>query len=504
MLLCLFMIPDALLSPAAADWLYPDWDHRLSVDVTCGDHERSSYPVVLELQLGARLAGGQHLDANSVRVVETLPDGTPVATDLYGAPAECVFQYDPTRETTAWVMSGTTALGQTRHFDVYFDAVENGPKLAPDVTTPPRFLNGNRKALAITGWGHPNGGYGLQNLMRFGSPTDVPGVDGWNPPGWEIEVISDWDLIGGTSAPYIDLINLDDYGLIVWDNCSSFGPTRDSDILVDFLDQGGKIIIGDNGVQWTQEGYSGLPPAPWPNGSALERHELLRDYFPAEYWIHMPYNTSRSGYGARDGFPTEYAPRYPMSELNDPNADPAYPWHLTTDYLHEAVDYDNPDWFEYVPGLRPDEDPNWVWMRHPDGPEFSDLDWEGDWSLGYFYWWVMHTDIWSVTYSGCEPWMVDEMGYTRSIAEGWNVLNGAPFHDMIRHFDVSSPGDLQTVFEHGYCQYLLGAMDFYGMADAPDIDYAQLPDDDSPEPATWVLLACTGMAGFFARRKRVS
>lgn len=113
---------------------YADWNAEVSLEFAAGDYDRTDYPVVLDLDLGAALKSAGisgSYDSNSLRVIEVAGDGS--------VKAELPSQYDAfdMEGTTqvAFQIPGNTPAGTVRSFVVYFDSTANGRKHEPEYQT---------------------------------------------------------------------------------------------------------------------------------------------------------------------------------------------------------------------------------------------------------------------------------------------------------------------------------------------------------------------------------
>ena len=127
LLLFAFLAPLAFASDEWHDW---NWHYRVRADVNGSGFAREDWiveqPINFSALLGS-LAPGQHLDPDSIRVIEY--DGTTPAD-------EAVSQFDPDSPGSwsgeiLWRIDGTFGAADTRAYYIYFDTLENGPKPAP-------------------------------------------------------------------------------------------------------------------------------------------------------------------------------------------------------------------------------------------------------------------------------------------------------------------------------------------------------------------------------------
>ena len=117
--------------PLLDDWWDTQWNYRTSVDVGADGMARTDALARVDVDFTATLSSlgvSGTFDTSSLRVVEVDDSGAPID-------ASAAFQFDPTADFdattnasgTLWILlSGQTASGQIRSFDVYFDTVGKG------------------------------------------------------------------------------------------------------------------------------------------------------------------------------------------------------------------------------------------------------------------------------------------------------------------------------------------------------------------------------------------
>lgn len=106
----------------SSEWWNQDWHYRIKVDVCSGNFERKSEPVELIIDFESLfflwgIPGS--LDINSVRVV-----------DHSESPTEVLSQYEPFSGEVIW-LTGSMEAWSSKTYYVYFDTLENSPKLPP-------------------------------------------------------------------------------------------------------------------------------------------------------------------------------------------------------------------------------------------------------------------------------------------------------------------------------------------------------------------------------------
>ncbi|MCA9928598.1 MAG: cadherin-like domain-containing protein [Anaerolineales bacterium] len=124
LLISLFWLGTAVsAAPTAADWAFPDRSYRMPVTVQANGYARADKVAELDVDFGQRLTAlgeAGSFAENSVRVAEVdasgtvLDDAVPFQFDNGSAP-------DTATGTLVFLLTGTTAAGETRYYQVYFD-----------------------------------------------------------------------------------------------------------------------------------------------------------------------------------------------------------------------------------------------------------------------------------------------------------------------------------------------------------------------------------------------
>lgn len=131
LLLLLLALTSAAPGHAAPHWVFSDRDYRLPVTIEANGFARTDKVVEIAVDFAALLAdlgASGAFQEDSLRVVETTSDGQAIDTEV-------PFQFDNGSTlhnpvgTLVFLMKATTAAGQTRYFDLYFDTA--GPFTPP-------------------------------------------------------------------------------------------------------------------------------------------------------------------------------------------------------------------------------------------------------------------------------------------------------------------------------------------------------------------------------------
>ena len=109
-----------------------NWHYKVPVIVDTGDYNRTDCVLSQTINISREIGGFGTFDENSVRVIETLEDGTP----QYESVSQGRWVNKDNLDVT-WLMNGTTPANTQRYYSIYFDIQENGIKNA---TTYPGYV----------------------------------------------------------------------------------------------------------------------------------------------------------------------------------------------------------------------------------------------------------------------------------------------------------------------------------------------------------------------------
>lgn len=123
----------AIAKTAVSTWVYSDRSYRLAVTVQANGFERLNKVVELPIDFSEQLTNlgaSDNFDESSLRVAEVTADGNLLHDEV-------PFQFDngefinEPNGTLLWLMDGSTAVNESRHYQIYFDSVGTYTPPAP-------------------------------------------------------------------------------------------------------------------------------------------------------------------------------------------------------------------------------------------------------------------------------------------------------------------------------------------------------------------------------------
>ena len=188
-------------APGQLKWWDKSWKHRQPISITSGNYERENYPVSVNINFTdefTKFGKTESFDENSLRVIEYDANGE-ILREI-----PCQFEksadYNAINNATGkiyWIMDGTTPVGGSRRYVLYFDSLENGPKIPANYETVTATLDNTNKFFKTSGVYVKWGGYGYSTYsdeiitdFRFddngnGDPRDdfdrLQDTDDWYP-----------------------------------------------------------------------------------------------------------------------------------------------------------------------------------------------------------------------------------------------------------------------------------------------------------------------------------
>ncbi len=178
-------------APAQGDWWDKSWKYRQLVEINVGNYERENYPISVPVNFTdefAKNGSPQTFDENSLRVIEYDANGK-VLKEI-PSQLDRADDYDAgnnAKGNVYWIADGITPVGAIRHFAIYFDAMENGPKMQRDYGPVSAVVDNTNKFLKTDSIYIKWGGYGLDRYaddiiteLRFddaGSGSPKSGFD---------------------------------------------------------------------------------------------------------------------------------------------------------------------------------------------------------------------------------------------------------------------------------------------------------------------------------------
>lgn len=105
------------------------WHYKIPIIVDTGDYNRTDCVLSQTINITREIGGFGAFDNNSIRVIETLEDGTPEYESISQIRWLNIDNLD-----VEWIMNGTTPANTERFYSIYFDIQENGIKNATTYT----------------------------------------------------------------------------------------------------------------------------------------------------------------------------------------------------------------------------------------------------------------------------------------------------------------------------------------------------------------------------------
>ena len=106
-----------------------NWHYRIPIIVDTGDYNRTDCVLSQTINVSREIGGFGTFDPKSIRVIETLEDGTPEYESISQIRWLNIDNLD-----VEWIMNGTTPANTQRYYSIYFDILENGAKNATTYT----------------------------------------------------------------------------------------------------------------------------------------------------------------------------------------------------------------------------------------------------------------------------------------------------------------------------------------------------------------------------------